>query len=273
MPECDVLDIACRAGEAVLSPLESIARTVVDANLDFLRRALTWWLRVDSINPDSGPIRAMQEYTMPVAVVLLVASVLVQAIRMALARKKDPAINVALGLIRFAVVNAVGLALLAAVLRAGDAYTVWILEDAGRAYLDRIEVVLLGLGLPLQVVLSIIGAVLAFIQFVLAFFRQAGLLVLAAMLPIAASGSINDSTRPWLGRLVPWCAALAFYKPMAAFIYAIGFELMSAQDEEPFVVGFVGLFVILLAVVAMPAGGRQSQLILSRWSGRSASRA
>lgn len=253
MPECAFTDLACQAGAAVLSPLESMARTVVDANLDFLRNALTWWLRVDSINPDSGPIRALQDYTMPVAAAMLVGSVLVQAIRMALARKKDPAINVALGLIRFAVVNAVGLALLTAALRAGDAYAVFLLENAGREYLDRMEVVILGLSLPLMVVLSVIGAVLAAIQFVLAFFRQAGILVLAAMLPIAASGSINDSTKVWLGRMVPWLVTLVLYKPMAAFIYAIGFELMSTQDEEPFVIGFVGLFVILLAVVAMPA--------------------
>lgn len=253
MPECGPLDLACQAGQAVLSPLESVARTVVDANLDFLRSALTWWIRVPSINPDSGPIRALQDYTMPVAAAMLVASVLVQAIRMALARKKDPGINVALGLIRFAAVNAVGLTLLTAALRAGDAYSLFLLENAGREYLDRMEVVILGLGLPLMVVLSIIGAILAAIQFVLAFFRQAGILVLAAMLPIAASGSINDSTKVWMGRMGPWLVTLVLYKPMAAFIYAIGFELMSAQDEEPFVIGFVGLFVIVLAVVAMPA--------------------
>jgi type IV secretion system protein TrbL len=253
MPECAFTDLACQAGAAVLSPLESVARTVVDTNLDFLRTALTWWLRVDSINPDSGPIRALQAYTMPVAVAMLVGSVLVQAIRMGLARKKDPAINVALGLLRFAVVNAVGLALLTAALRGGDAYAVFLLENAGREYLDHMEVVILGLGLPLMVVLSSIGAILGAIQFVLAFFRQAGILVLAAMLPVAASGSINDSTKVWLSRTAPWLVTLVLYKPMAAFIYAIGFELMAAQDEEPFVIGFVGLFVILLAVVAMPA--------------------
>src|SRR5690606_32202536 len=99
----------------------------------------------------------------------------------------------------------------------------------------------------------------------------AGILVLAAMLPVAASGSINDSTKVWLNRMVPWLITLVVYKPMAAFIYAIGFELMNADPaEEPFVLGFIGLFVILLAVVAMPAMMRffaWSQLSMTGGSG------
>jgi type IV secretion system protein TrbL len=86
---------------------------------------------------------------------------------------------------------------------------------------------------------------------VLGFIRQAGILVLAALLPLAASGSINESTKPWLNRMLPWLLTLVLYRPMAALIYMIGFTFLGTGNDVTTVM--TGLMVLVLAVVAMPA--------------------
>jgi len=55
--------------------------------------------------------------------------------------------------------------------------------------------------------------VLAVVQWLLMELRQAGLLVVAAMLTLAASGSLNRATRAWLDRLIGERFAIIAYKP------------------------------------------------------------
>jgi type IV secretion system protein TrbL len=64
-------------------------------------------------------------------------------------------------------------------------------------------------------VLSFIAALLAIIQWTLMALCQAGLLVLAAMVPLAASASLIRATRGWLDRLMGWLLAIAAYKPQS----------------------------------------------------------
>ena len=66
---------------------------------------------------------------------------------------------------------------------------------------------------------------LSLVQWLLMALRQAGLLVLAAMLPLAASGP-----RAWLYRLLSWLGAMVAYKPAAAFIYYLGFTYLSSTS-------------------------------------------
>ena len=67
---------------------------------------------------------------------------------------------------------------------------------------------------------------LAVVQWLLMELRQAGLLVLAAMLTLAASGSLNRATRV-VGPADRLDAAIVAYKPAAAFIYYLGFSYLS----------------------------------------------
>ncbi|MCA1836180.1 MAG: hypothetical protein LC721_07575, partial [Actinobacteria bacterium] len=96
-----------------------------------------------------------------------------------------------------------------------------------------------------------LGYLLGAVQWVLGFIRQAGILVLAALLPLAASGSINESTKPWLNRMLPWLLTLVLYRPMAALIYMIGFTFLGTGNDITTVM--TGLMVLVLAVIAMPA--------------------
>ncbi len=240
--------------DLVESGFAGIAQSAGEAAGNMLVEALTWWVRTPSVDPNSDTIRALQGSTMPVVGLILTASILAQAIRMTLSRKKDPAVAVALGLLRYAVVNAVALALLALALKAGDDLASALVGQAMTDFTARFK----GL-LTAQVItnhfslllVSLLFFLLSLAQWVLGFLRQAGVLVLAVMLPLAASGSINDSTKGWLSKLIPWLIALVCYKPMAAMIYKVGFTMLGTGQD--FSTIMTGLMVLVLAVIALPA--------------------
>ncbi|WP_156067138.1 hypothetical protein [Pseudonocardia halophobica] len=212
----------------------------------------------DSVDPTDPVVVTAQGATRQIVLAILVGSVLVQAIRLVVSRKAEPLVMVATGLVRFLIVSALGLTLLHFGLVAGDAFSRDVLDDAtgkfatfmedqlGRGEIDNVMVTLL---------VALLSAILSCVQWLLMIMRQAGLLVMAAMLPLAASGSLTRSTRGWLNRLIPWLLAIAVYKPAAAFIYYIGFSYLSSsstQDSSQVAVQLSGVMVLLLAVVAMP---------------------
>jgi hypothetical protein len=212
-------------------------------------------------------VRTLQGYTVPIAGLILVISVLAQSVKMMLSRRKDPLLNIAVGLARYAVATAVGLALLTAALQAVDELSQSLVDRGLADYAERMQ------GLftaqvqsnPFGVLLlAVVAWVLGALQWLLAFVRQGGILVLAAMLSVAAAGSINESTKGWLTKLASWLAALVAYKLMAAMIYTVGFTLMGAGQD--FATLLTGVMVMVLAALALPAMMR-----FFSWSGVAAS--
>lgn len=247
------LDPTCLAGQAALNGITSeIARGAADLVVS----ATTWWVRTDSINPLDPAVTSAQSAIRSLAVLVMVASVFVQAIRLILSRKGEPLVMVATGLARYGIVSALGLVLLQSALRAGDALAVDVLDNSATDFAQLMRDVLTTVQSGFAVLmLSAATAIFALIQWILMALRQAGLLVLAAMLPLAASGSLNRATRGWLDRVLVWLVALVAYKPAAAFIYSIGFSYVSSLSATPdgdLATMITGLMVLMLAVIAMP---------------------
>jgi len=207
----------------------------------------------DPLEPAVGHAQTLLQ---PLSLAILVGSILAQAIRMMISRKGDPLVQVLLGLVRYAVTAGLGLTILHAALKAGDALATGILDDAPAKFAQLLQGMLLANPTNLWgvLLLSNIATVLAVVQWLLMELRQAGLLVLAAMLPLAASGSLNRATRAWLDRLIGWLLAIVAYKPAAAFIYYLGFSYLSPRAGAPGNLGTIltGVLVLGLAVVAMP---------------------
>src|SRR4051812_22045357 len=224
--------------------------------------AMTFWVGTETVNPDSPAVQNLQRYTVPVSAVILTGSVMVQGIRMMFSRKKDPLVSAAVDLIRYAVVSAIGLTTLALGVQAADAMAQSLIDQGINGYAERMKVVfgqgiVTGGGAFELLLLALIGFLLGILQWLLAFFRTAGLLVLAAMLTLAATRA------EWVKRIVPWALTLVAYKPMAAMIYVIGFGLMG--DGHDVNTRLTGLMVLALAAVAMPAMMR-----FFAWSGGAA---
>ncbi|WP_433295979.1 hypothetical protein ACQPZQ_14805 [Pseudonocardia sp. CA-142604] len=253
---CGTFDLGCQAGQAFGSVLQSMIAEVARGAAELVVTTATWWVETDSVDPRDPAVVAAQGATRDLILIILVASVLVQSIRLILSRKGEPLIMVATGLIRYAVVSALGLVILQSALRAGDALASQLLDGAANNFALLMQQVLTdGDATFLVLLVSLIAAVLSLVQWVLMAMRQAGLLVLAAMLPLAASGSLTRSTRGWLDKLIVWLIAMVAYKPAAAFIYYIGFSYLSspsAAEGGSTATMITGLMVLLLAVIAMP---------------------
>ena len=81
-------------------------------------------------------------------------------------------------------------------------------------------------------------------------FRQAALVILAGVLPLAAAGTLAPGTRAWFRRVTGWMLALIFYKPAAAAVYATAFTMIGkGKDPRTILMGFA---TVLLSLLALP---------------------
>ena len=100
-------------------------------------------------------------------------------------------------------------------------------------------------------IFGVVAIVLSLVQAVLMLFRQAALVILAGVLPLAAAGSIAPMTRPWIRKVTSWMLALICYKPAAAAVYATAFTMIgSGRSPRTVLMGFV---MLLLSVLTLPA--------------------
>ena len=100
-------------------------------------------------------------------------------------------------------------------------------------------------------IFGMVAIVLSLVQAVLMLFRQAALVILAGVLPLAAAGSLAPLTRPWIRKITSWMLALICYKPAAAAVYATAFTMIgSGKSPRTVLMGFV---MLLLSVLTLPA--------------------
>src|SRR5260221_3285292 len=221
-----------------------------------VQNTAAWWVTIPSPNLASEPaITAIQAWLLPVTAAVAVAGMIAAGVRMAIARRANPLLDVTGGLLTLAAATTVGTVVPALLIKAGDAWSAWVLQvSSGGQFGQRLAgLLVLGNSAAPAVVLifGTIAIVLALVQAVLMLFRQAGLGILAGVLPLAAAGSIAPVTRPWIRKITSWMLALIFYKPAAAAVYAVAFTMIgSGRDPRTVLMGFV---MLLLSVIALPA--------------------
>ena len=164
---------------------------------------------------------------------------------MALSRRANPLLDVTGGLLTIATL----------LLKAGDAWSEWVLQvSTGGHFTQRLELALdMGSNAAAAVVLvfGILAILLSLVQAVLMLFRQVSLIILAGVLPLAAAGSIAPLTRAWVRKVTAWMLALICYKPAAAAVYAAAFTLIgSGGSARTALMGFV---MLVLSVLTLPA--------------------
>ena len=220
---------------------------------------IAWWVSLPSPDLATDPVpHTLQAWLFPFTAAVAVFGVMCAAGRMMLTRKAAPLADVGSGLLTIAITGAVATILPTLLLRAGDAYSTYVLDAAtGNQFGARFTTLLAfggyaGPGLvAILLVLGIIGMILAAAQAILLIFRQVAVIILAGMLPLAAAGSMTQLTRPWLRRVSGWMLALIFYKPAAASVYAVGFLLIGQGTTAQEVL--MGFAVLALSLVTLPA--------------------
>jgi hypothetical protein len=248
-----VPSVATSAAGDVLS---GIANAISDGVRWIVVNTATWWVQIPSPDLTAEPaITQIQAWLLPVTAAVAAGGVIAAGVRMALTRRASPLLDVTGGLLTLAAVATLGVAVPALLLKAGDAWSAWILQvSTGGQFTQRLTTALeLGGGAAPAVVLvfGIIAIVLSLVQAVLMLFRQAALVILAGVLPLAAAGSVAPLTRTWVRKVTSWMLALICYKPAAAAVYAAAFTMIgSGGSTRTMLMGFV---MLLLSLVTLPA--------------------
>ena len=216
----------------------------------------TWWVQLPSpgLSAESAVTR-IQAWLLPVTAAVAIGGMIAAGARMAITRRSGPLLDVSGGLLALAAAGTLGVAVPALLLKAGDAWSAWILQvAAGGQFTQRLTTVLVlggGAAQAVVVVFGIVAIVLSLVQAVLMLFRQAALVILAGALPLAAAGSIAPMTRTWIRKVSSWMLALICYKPAAAAVYATAFTMIgSGRSPRTVLMGFV---MLLLSLVTLPA--------------------
>ncbi|MFF4128250.1 hypothetical protein ACFYYP_32395 [Microbispora rosea] len=258
-------DLAGTAAKgAVQYGVDGLAQAIQYAVSWIITNTVSWWTRIDSpclvADPAvgcSGPsavdaIERIQQWTLPFAVTVAAVCLLAVAAKIAVTRKTAPLVDAGTGILVILGTGSLGVLLPALLLKAGDEWSSWVLNMSTGDFSTKLVAVLglAGASPGVVIVLGIAGVVMAAVQAVLMLFRQAALVVLAGMLPLAAAGSMTPLTRPWFRRVTGWMLALIFYKPAAAMVYATAFTMLgNASDARS---TFMGFAMVLLSILALP---------------------
>ena len=210
---------------------------------------------------DASPAAQLRAWTLPITVLVATLGLLWQGVMLTVTRKGEPLLQALRGLGTVALWSAVGIVGTQLALKASDAYTFWILKQAifGNSAnpTNTLGTALANLApdesfntLILLIVFQLPILFITLIQILLMIFREGSVVILAGLLQLGAAGSFTRLTSGWLSRLTGWMLALIAYKPIAATVYATAFAVMGADGLRN---SIMGLAVLLLAIVAMPA--------------------
>lgn len=241
-------------GKAVDSAFGKAAESIGIFAGDFLVDSMVWWLKTDSIDVSYGNALTGKEPIQKLIGFVMMAGILTSAIIMMITRRTQPAAEILMAGVKYILISSLALIVLKGALAAGDDLTRQLVEDGAQEFGPRVKAMLgtAVIGNPGGVLfLGLVAASLSFIQWVMGFVRQAGIVVLYSLILIAAAGQFSSWGRQWFPRIAGACIALVLFKPIAAMIYMIGFKLIGTEQSLTTLV--TGIMVIALAVVALPS--------------------
>jgi hypothetical protein len=99
-------------------------------------------------------------------------------------------------------------------------------------------------------VLGIIAFLATVIQIMLMLVRGGMLVLLVGTLPLVAAFSNTEMGLQWFRKASAWLIAFALYKPAAAVVYAVAFDLAGQQGALALL---DGVMMLVLAILALPA--------------------
>jgi hypothetical protein len=257
-PACAVVSrvVTSAASSAASDVLSGLANAISEGVRWTVTNTATWWVSLPSPDLAAEPaITRIQVWLLPITAAVAIGAMIAAGVRLVIARRANPLLDVTGGLLTLAAVTTVGTIVPTLLLKVGDSWSAWILQvSTGGQFSQRlINVLILGGGAAPAVVLifGIAAIVLSLVQAVLMLFRQTALVILAGVLPLAAAGSLAPLTRPWIRKITSWMLALICYKPAAAAVYATAFTMIgSGKSARTVLMGFV---MLVLSVLTLPA--------------------
>lgn len=268
--------ISAIAGDAITA----LAKAVLGALGHAIEWASTLWVGVgtpqvaNASGQATGTVSFLQQNLLVYTTGLAVLSTLIGAGRIAWHEHKSAhARELARFLVTYVLV-AGGAAFAASVLIGGaDQMAAWFINqaDGSSTFSDHLAQILgvatatashagpvgftAGLAATVDTaVIAIILGILAFlgsvVQIMLMLVRGGMLVLLVGTLPLIAAFSNTEMGLQWFRKACAWLLAFALYKPAAAIIYAVAFDLAGQQGALSLL---DGVMMLLLAILALPA--------------------
>ncbi|PPF33187.1 hypothetical protein [Pseudoclavibacter sp. AY1H1] len=224
----------------------------------------------------------LQSSTWWLAGVCAIVSVMIGGARMAWEQRARPGQELLKSLLTLVVVASVGLTIVWLLVRAGDSFSTWIIDESLECDLDGTPNcfkdnvgVMLGTsiagvagaaggtagpaafsGVVNGLFIGVIVGLVSVVQVLLMIVRGGMLVILAGVLPLAASATNTELGRGWFQRCLAWLTAFILYKPAAAIVYAAGFRMTGAApsaESGAVLTTYTGIVILVLAIVALPA--------------------
>ncbi|MCY9785696.1 hypothetical protein KIK06_17560 [Nocardiopsis sp. EMB25] len=228
---------------------------------------------VTGVLPSTGPENASRPveflqsslwWYMGAAAVL---SVIIGAVRMVWEQRAEPGKELLKSLMTLVVVTGTGVAGIGAAMGAADGFARWIiLESTDADFGEAITSMLVvdaattgGIGAFLAIFVGIFIIFFSMLQMILMIVRVGMVVILAGVFPLAASFTNTEMGKQWFKKCIGWLIAWILYKPAAAIIYAAAFQLVGGNDlfyseDETGLMGvLVGVTMMLISLIAMPA--------------------
>ncbi|WBC08913.1 hypothetical protein [Micromonospora sp. WMMA1947] len=212
-------------------------------------------------NDAAGPAQQLRGFMLPITILVLVGGLVWQGITIVISRKGEPLLQAVRGVWNTALWGSIGVAGTHLVLKAGDSYSMWLLDeaifkDSDKPPNEAMSAALGGLLLPgaavapfVMILVGVVVILAAVAQTILMVFREGSVVILAGLLQLAAAGSVTRGTTQWLHKTLGWSLALALYKPAAVSVYATSFVMMRGNGRD----WLMGLGMLALSVIALPA--------------------
>lgn len=261
------------AGAASSSALSAISGAMADAANQSVKLLVAGWTNIATPGVSGGTASWLQDRLTPVAVFVGVISIVAAAVRMLWHQRVEPGKDILAALLRQIVITGGGLAILDVALKAGDAFSTWILSAATPTTDNFGHLVLLSAAsLPaagLLLILAVIAILASFIQIFLLIAREGLIVVLGGTWPMAAAASSSEQGKAWFQKTTGWLLAFVLFKPVASIVYAAALHLSLASDSTGLQT-VEGVMLFVMAVLALPALMRLAVPAVSAIGGLSA---
>src|SRR5690625_1214575 len=269
---CSWYEFGCRAGEFVGnvadSALAEFIESIHSAAVKLMELVGTWWMSVGGPDFESEAVSGLQGNLSYFVWVFGLLGFLVGVGKLAITQDpRSSAISIGGQIFRMIIAGGVYMTAIPLLLDAGDATSLWLLEQA---HGDQAEASFSSLMGSSAALMSLSGAAFliyvllflgAIVNFVFMLFRNVMFLLLSVFIVVLAASSGTEAGQQAWRKANGWLLALLLFKPVAAAIYALGFRLMNqgstSEGADELVDGLVssltGLLVLVLASLALPA--------------------
>ncbi len=275
-------------GTAVGSGIGEFATSLNQGFREFIAQILYWWVMVPHTDPTRWGAGSLWPIMTGLSMLLGSLFLIGRGVKLMITGKPEILVTTIKGLAKYVLVCAIGITVLTSALHFSEWLTGYFLDvgthsDGCAAYQsgqpDGLEIdyaqletegaqaearaelgqafgnCLAGqfaagtLSAGLVIVLFVLALIVGLIQALLMFVREAALPIMALLLPIAASGQIGGSaTKRWLPGLIALMATVVLYKPMLAFVFAVGFtQIILGTELMSIIMGFITLSIGVIA--------------------------